>query len=278
MGNVIPAATRFLDRQKDDLKTNMFVVHRKPEEVVDLIEGSISYRTEIIRPGHPEQFMVTGILFTPIAVTDDGYTDQVAVIEIGNGYSSMAEAVGDYANDQGLLGFITNGSVALHLMVLGGGFSNPALPVDAAIVTMGPRMIVDPEDTSGKKMIENPEQYNCHWGDLESFLVGEVLGQCCCGMPDEVLKYTFEAIEHLGMPYDNIPFGSKEKGPRWLNREAAQKKYGHGPLYFLWHNLEVLDLTEHGGSAPGWLTGEGDHFLELLRIEVGRKSETNDDD
>lgn len=272
MDNVIPAAGRFAEKAKEEQRVNMFVVHRHPVEVVDYLEGALSYHSEIIKQGHPEQFWVTGIIHSPILLSKDGYTDPVKVIEVGSGYSRMADCISEYGNDQGLLNFITNGAIGLHLMVLGGSYENPSLPTDGNIVTVGPRKIQDP-DHEGREpfWIDNPESYQCHWGDLEGFLLGEVLGQCCCGSPRDVIRFVFDTIEHLGMPYDDDKVHKAGSGPRWLNRKAAEAKYGDGPLYFVWHNLEALDLTEHGGCAPGWLTGEGEHFLALLKIEIGDK-------
>lgn len=271
MDNVIPAAGRFAEKAKEEQRVNMFIVHRHPIEVVDYLEGALSYHSEIIKQGHPEQFWVTGIIHSHIVMSDDGYTEPVKVIEIGKGFSRMAECISEYGNDHGLLNFITNGAIGLHLMVLGGSYANPSLPVDGEIKDVGPRKIRDPDDETGEAMIDNPESFNCHWGDLQGFLLGCVLNQCCCGSPSDVIRFIFDTIEHLGMPYDDDKVHGAGNGPRWLNRKAAEAKYGDGPLYFVWHNLEVLDLTEHGGCAPGWLTGEGDHFLELLRIEIGPK-------
>lgn len=267
MDNVIPAAGRFTAKNEIE-KVNMFVVHRKPEDVVDFIEGAMSHRTEIIKSDHPEQFMVTGIMFTPIGVTDDGYTDPVEVVECGDKFSTMADCISDHANDQGLLNFITNGAVGLHLMVLGGCYENPSLPIMTDIVTVGPRMVEDENDHTGNTLIENPETYNVSWSDLQGFIVGELLGQCCCGRPQDVLRFCHDAIEHLGMRHWDRSQGDLAETDFWKNRMAAEAKYGSGPLYYVWHNLENLDYLEHGSSAPGWLTGEGEHFLALMKLEI----------
>lgn len=273
MGNVIPAEGKFGAKNEIE-KVNMFLVHRKPEDVVDYIEGAMSYRTEIIKPGHSEQFMVTGILFEHIAVSDDGYADPVKVIEIGDRYSRMAEAVAEYGNDQGLLNFITNGAVGLHLMVLGGCYENPSLPIATDIETIGPRMVNDPDaHPSLDTKIQNPETYGVSWGGLQSFIVGELLGQCCCGRPEDVLRFCHDAIEHLGMREWDRSHGELAETDFWKNRMAAEAKYGSGPLYYVWHNLENLDYLEHGSSAPGWLTGEGEHFLALMQIEIASNPE-----
>lgn len=276
MGNVIPAEGKFAAKVAEIEKVNMFLVHHKPEDVVDFIEGALSYRTEIIKPGHSEQFMVTGIIFTPIAVSDDGYADRVKVIEVGNKFSRMAECVDDYGNDQGLLNFITNGAVGLHLMVLGGTYENPSLPIATDIETIGPRMIRDPDAEPGPgpwPMIQNPETYGVSWGDLQGFIVGHLLGQCCCGRPQDVLRFCHDTIEHLGMKQWDRSQGELADSDHWKNRKAAEAKYGSGPLYYVWHNLENLDYLEHGGSAPGWLTGEGEHFLALMQLEIASDPE-----
>jgi hypothetical protein len=62
--------------------------------------------------------------------------------------------------------------------------------------------------------------------------------------------------------------GELADSDHWKNRMAAEAKYGTGPMYYVWHNLENLDYLEHGGCAPGWLTGEGEHFLALMQIEI----------
>lgn len=271
MDNVIPAAGRFAEKAREEQRVNMFVVHHKPEDVVEYVEGALSWHTEVIKQGHSEQFLVTGIIHSHIALSGDGYTDPVKVVMVGNKFSRMADCIDEYGNDQGLLNFITNGAIGLHLMVLGGSYEQPSLPVDGNIVTVGPRKIRDPDDETGEAMIDNPESFGCHWGDLESFLVGSVLGQCCCGSPRDVLRFTFDSIEHLGMRQWDRDEGPLTESASWKNRLAAAAKYGDGPMYYIWHNLENLDLLEHGGCAPGWLTGEGEHFLALLKIEIGDK-------
>lgn len=269
MNTVIPAVGRFTEKVRAAQRVNMFVIHKQPNEVVALLDGALSYRTEIIKPGHSEQFMVTGILFTPIALSDDGYSDPVHVITCKGNYSQMAECIDDYASDQGLLNFITNGAVGLHLMVLNGGYANPSHPVDGNVITVGPRKVRDRNHPGDETVwIDNPESYNCHWGDLQSFIVGHVLDQCCCGRPQDVLRFTYDTIEHLGMKQWDRNDGPLIESESWKNRMAAEAKYGSGPLYYVWHNLENKDLLEHGGSAPGWLTGEGEHFLALMKIEI----------
>jgi len=273
MSNVIPAAGRFAEKAKDALKVNMFILHKEPADVIDFIEGALSYRTEIIKQGHPDQFLVTGVLFEHIAISQDGYTDPVQVVECEGKFCTMAEAVTDHANDQGLLNFITNGAVGLHLMVLGGCYENPSLPIMTDVVTVGPRMIEDENDHTGKTLIENPDTYNVCWQDLQGFIVGHLLGQCCCGRPQDVLRFCHDTIEHLGIKRWDRSEGNLKDTDFWKNRMAAEAKYGSGPLYYVWHNLENLGYLEHGGSAPGWLTGEGEHFLALMQIEIASDPE-----
>lgn len=260
MSNVIDAAGKFGN------KVNALILHHSAEQVKDLIVGALQHRTEVFKPGHTKSFMITGVVFQPIVVSDDYYTDRVETVTLPNAqgsinnYSQCADVIIDNATTRGLKEFIEHDSLALSLMVLGGGITHN---LKGDIVEVGPRLIQD--DDYPDKFVENPEFYGCHWNDLGNFILGSKLNQCTCGLPDTVIQFVYDGIEHLGMDDKAECHIKFEDRPYWVNRMAAVKKYGDGPLYFLWHNLEVLEFTEHGSSAPGWLTGKGEHLLLLLK-------------
>jgi hypothetical protein len=98
-------------------------------------------------------------------------------------------------------------------------------------------------------------------------------------MPWDVIQFIHDGIAHLAMPRQEwggktgVKFAETES---WKARKAAEAKHSDGSMYFLWHSLENMDLLEHGGSAPGWLTGKGEHFFTLVDAAV--KENTDGDE
>lgn len=75
-----------------------------------------------------------------------------------------------------------------------------------------------------------------------------------------------------------IPIGSKEFGmvmrncdsKEWKDackrdNEEEQRVFGSGgAAMFFYYFLDTKDLTDHGGSVPGWLNEKGDALLDEL--------------
>ena len=94
-----------------------------------------------------------------------------------------------------------------------------------------------------------------------------VFGFCGCGLPDENVKLIVDGLRLLKESSDR---GAEERKkipheewyPDWDKRmnsvfESEASKY----FFYYWCDKE--ELTEHGGSVPGWLTDKG---VEVLRI------------
>jgi len=89
------------------------------------------------------------------------------------------------------------------------------------------------------------------------------LGFCCCGNPEDNLKYVRNGLHHINemhnMDDDKMSFEEwTEKGLEIFGSRKAE--------YFFYYWADKEGLTEHGGSVPGWLDTKGHELLENLNI------------
>jgi len=89
---------------------------------------------------------------------------------------------------------------------------------------------------------------------------------CLCGSPESVLAMLVRLLRWIDEPLDT-------KEPGWNERYAAHRASleawcpDTGVSDFLFYWLDHEDLTEHGGSVPGWLTKKGEGLLGALARE-----------
>ncbi len=96
----------------------------------------------------------------------------------------------------------------------------------------------------------------CHTETLEDFLQSSCLGFCCCGSPEENLKYIQKGLKMIELRItDDYDTFWKDSDRHFGNRVASN-------FFFYWADKE--ELTEHGGLIPGWLTDKGKELLGLL--------------
>ena len=240
--------------------TNLFIVHTSSEldKVAHYYEGAISVRTEIFKQRHEGQYMVTAIEFT---VEEDSMTpvtvlgiDSNRTVNLNRGAMMLSET----ANYRTLHSFIDRGQVAIALGVFGCYYRSD-------------------KETGDNDLLSSD---GCNWDDVGDIFLGSIVGQCLCGMPGDVVDFIHDGIAHLAMPREEsggktgIKFADTKA---WQARMAATAKHSDGSLYFLWHSLENADLLEHGGSAPGWLTGKGEHFFTLADAAVNEYTDGVED-
>ena len=97
-----------------------------------------------------------------------------------------------------------------------------------------------------------------------------LFNSCSCGMPEENLRYILGGLELIADrgPDTHGPKANKEAFDIWwdTHQAAVLKHHGsQGAAYFFYYWADNLNLTEHGGAVPGWLTEKGQIVLELLR-------------
>lgn len=98
-----------------------------------------------------------------------------------------------------------------------------------------------------------------------------ILGFCGCGQPLEALKYILNIMRWIKVNselnnasiYDSI----KKAQEHWKELDLIFNG-NDGAKYFALYRLSDLDLTEHGGSVPGWLTEKGFLWLEALEEAI----------
>jgi len=110
------------------------------------------------------------------------------------------------------------------------------------------------------------DEDDCFYECAEDFLQMKIFGFCGCGHPDENLKYIRDGLIHLSRG-DCPSVMSPEQHSKWFDNWVAEgnKIFGNEKSrYFFFYWCDKEELTEHGGSIPGWLTDKGKEMLEDL--------------
>jgi hypothetical protein len=111
------------------------------------------------------------------------------------------------------------------------------------------------------------EKDGIHYNDLEELVGTGFLSFCGCGCPDEAMQYVLDGLELIAEDSPDS-FKDHEAWNVWWQGHRA-KLDAHfktdGARYFFWYWADKEELTEHGGSVPGWLTEKGRQLLEALR-------------
>jgi hypothetical protein len=102
----------------------------------------------------------------------------------------------------------------------------------------------------------------CHHESRGSFICDQ-FGFCGCGKPEEALDYVRQALQVVS-DLKNLVWTKKETYEAWSHRSEQLFK-SDGAEYFMWYRLDNLELIEHGGQVPGWLTEKGERLLEDLK-------------
>tara|TARA_R110000868_G_scaffold148418_4_gene370369 strand:+ start:41 stop:418 length:378 start_codon:yes stop_codon:yes gene_type:complete len=89
-----------------------------------------------------------------------------------------------------------------------------------------------------------------------------ILGFCGCGCKDKSLAYI-----RAGLAFIDAGFRAEMPYEDFRALELATFKTD-GAAYFFYYWADAEELTEHGGSVPGWLTGKGRDVLHLLDEEA----------
>ena len=91
-------------------------------------------------------------------------------------------------------------------------------------------------------------------------VLGGMLGFCGCGMPDEAAAFLFKLLSMLDQ---RSAIDYKE---RFNIRDGLfSGEHKNGTAYLLYYFLDKEEITEHGGSVPGWLTEKGQMILDHLK-------------
>lgn len=98
--------------------------------------------------------------------------------------------------------------------------------------------------------------------DFETFdeVIQHILGWCMCGVPDQSQKAVMKALRHIANLQDLV-WTKDMQFDEW--NQQGRDLFGEWE-YAIYYVLDEKELTEHGGSVPGWLTDKGRELLELM--------------
>lgn len=101
--------------------------------------------------------------------------------------------------------------------------------------------------------------------NAEDLLHVGLLGFCGCGQSQENLLYILGGLELIN---DNCPVRVNDDNFEKWHKEKDIRVVAHfgniNAAYFFYYWTDKKDLTEHGGSVPGWLTDKGKEMLGLF--------------
>jgi len=111
--------------------------------------------------------------------------------------------------------------------------------------------------------------------ELREFLYGD-MGMCGCGQPENFFKFLRDSLRFY-----------KKRQEMWETKQDSMGLYEEymksigmeerpGLAYWWMYWLDHVDLTEHGGCVPGWLTHFGVIVLEAME-EIGETEEEIED-
>lgn len=108
---------------------------------------------------------------------------------------------------------------------------------------------------------ERGEDNPLHFDEAIDEIQCEVLEFCACGVPDIMVKYIRDSLHHIHVWHANIitDFSQWDAMAEGLFKTKEAE-------YLMYYYLDKLELTEHGGSVPGWLAPKGKDLLELLNM------------
>ena len=113
--------------------------------------------------------------------------------------------------------------------------------------------------------ISYTDESGCYHESAKDYYMHEVFKFCGCGCPEDALDYIYKCLKLLTLGNDWI--NNKESHCDYWKRYRAEcdKVFNsEGAEYFMWYWLDNMELTEHGGSVPGWLTEKGKEVLSDL--------------
>ncbi len=110
------------------------------------------------------------------------------------------------------------------------------------------------------------------FGSLETFVLEGLMGFCGCGRPDLANEVIFNALRHIEDLEQIRNRCSNKPGsdPAWTeelktwNAKGVELFGSVGMETLVYYVLDKAELTEHGGSVPGWLTPLGEDVLAEL--------------
>lgn len=98
---------------------------------------------------------------------------------------------------------------------------------------------------------------------FEAAALGELLGFCGCGMPEEALAVTGDILAFFETHLERTPRPYEEV---LRERAAAFRTSDEAAQFFMAYYLDSKDLMEHGsGIMNGWLTDLGKGVLADIR-------------
>jgi len=116
------------------------------------------------------------------------------------------------------------------------------------------------------------DEDDCYYEDAESILTVHVLKFCGCGLPGEAMEFVGKVMRLLRDMHDDHDVWDA----KW--KELDELFPNDGIRYLVYYYLDNLELTEHGGSVPGWLTEKGKQVLFDIEQTLNEQDDPTPED
>lgn len=118
--------------------------------------------------------------------------------------------------------------------------------------------------------IEDDEGF--FWDSMLDYLAN-LIGFCGCGAPDVALGYVVDGLKLIQEPFDRPEQFLPQSYWSDLQARRADHFGANGSDYLFYYFCDFHELTEHGGSVPGWLSDKGKRFLLLAQEALAEDNE-----
>jgi hypothetical protein len=116
-----------------------------------------------------------------------------------------------------------------------------------------------------------------YYESAEDYLLTDVLDFCGCGYPVDAGEFVRDVLAHVHGPGNEELTAAEIPAPRrdeWIahlieyrRRESELFGGNDGLMMVVYYMLTNLELMEHGGCVPGWLTEHGRRVLcDLIEL------------
>jgi hypothetical protein len=106
--------------------------------------------------------------------------------------------------------------------------------------------------------------------EVNKFFYGK-MQWCGCGEPNGAMELLGEVLEVLAWKFDLKTEIWESFYARYSDKleQLVRYKTDYRLACTYFYILESAELTEHGGSVPGWLTDEGEELLKNIHLSKG---------
>ena len=129
------------------------------------------------------------------------------------------------------------------------------------------------------KQFETPQGLNFvtkdgdEYDNLIDYLQSGIFEFCGCGNAVSSLSFIRDGLSHIA--WRSEYYAQKNSDYSVVRAKENEVFSNENIAYFFHYWADKQELTEHGGSVPGWLTKEGHSMLAVLNYAIEEENKNN---